>query len=748
MRNREWWLAALARVRYVTSQFSVLLRQLRKQAGWTQDELADRSGLAVRTIRRLETGESANPQLDTVRQLADALKLESDERARLLAAADGQASPDPSGVNGSQPESAFEGRLAEATDDLAHAVGARWGREEELRRIQDPFPLPVGWQLAPDDVMDHWENIRRVSPGASATPLDLAGHLPEITDVYRRIPSGRLVVLGRAGSGKSVLAVRFVLDLLTTRPRAGAVPVVFSVGSWNPVTTGFRDWLVGQLVRDHPGLAVRHDGSNLATLLVDAGRILPVLDGFDELATGLHRAALDALNATTLPLLLTSRPGEYRSVAGTDPLTAAAAVRLTDLTVSDLVNYLPRTTRGSSGATTWDPVLHELRDHPAHAAGVNLRAVLTTPLMVGLARAVYSDPAGRDPAELLDTDRFGSQYDLEDHLLGSFIPTVYRDQHARWDPDRVRGWLGYLARHLDRLGTHDLAWWQLGNVMRRASRMLVVGLVSGLAVGLLTGLLVWLVNTPDAGIGLVNALEIALENWLGFGLAFGLAHGAGLAFGGGAFEPSRVRLRAHGWARQLRARFGPRLMVGLVGGVGLGLMLGLVSAAGLNPIGLAGFGFLGGLATGAGLGTLSGLGWSLAAGFESPIDVRSAVSPTDLLRTNRATVLFQFIGWGLVLGLAHLLVITLADGYVGPAGFVLDLVLGPAVGLAIGTSLTAWGRWLVFARVWLPLTGRLPWSVADFLDDACRRGVLRQVGAVYQFRHARLQAHLTDSARG
>ena len=102
----------------------------------------------------------------------------------------------------------------------------------------------------------------------------------------------------------------------------------------------------GQLVRDHPGLAATgHDESNLATALVEAGRILPVLDGFDELAAGLHRAALDALNATTLPLLLTSRPGEYATVAGTDALTAAAAVRLTDLTVTDLVDYLPRTTR-------------------------------------------------------------------------------------------------------------------------------------------------------------------------------------------------------------------------------------------------------------------------------------------------------------------------------------------------------------------------------------------------------------------
>jgi transcriptional regulator with XRE-family HTH domain len=738
------WLSALTKVRCVTSQFSVLLRQLRRQTELTQEDLAERAGLSVRTIRRLETGVSANPQLDTVRLLADALSLEPDERARMLAVADGHAPPESPEVNGFRPESAFERRLAEATDDLAHAVGARLGREEELRRIQDPFPLPVRWQLAPDNVMDHWANICRASPGASAKPLDLAGRLPDIADVYRRIPSGRLVVLGRAGSGKSVLAARLVLDLLQTRPRAGAVPVLFSLGSWHPTTTGFRDWLAGQLVRDHPGLAsAGPDGSNLATALVEAGRILPVLDGFDELAAGLHRAALDALNATTLPLLLTSRPGEYAAVAGTDALTAAAAVRLTDLTVTDLVDYLPRTTRKDAGATAWDPVLAELRDHPERPASVNLRAVLTTPLMVGLARAIYSDPAGRDPSVLLDTDRFGSQYELEDHLLGSFIPTVYRDHHSRWDPTRVRGWLSYLAGHLDRLGTHDLAWWQLGSSMPRRSRMLVVGLVTGLVVGVLSGSLIGLVDALGGGSGQVALLTVP-GNWLGFGLALGLAHGAGLRLGGGAYEPSRVRLHTRGGARQLRARFGPRLMVGLVGGVSFGLMLGLACMAGLGPMGLVGFGFAGGLATGAGLGTLTGLGWGLVAGLEAPVDIRSAVSPTDLLRTNRAIVVVEFLGFGLVLGVAHLMVLAFVVGDVVPAAYPLDLVLGPVIGLLIGTTLTAWGQWVVFARVWLPLTGRLPWSVAEFLDDACRRGVLRQVGAVYQFRHARLQSHLTD----
>jgi transcriptional regulator with XRE-family HTH domain len=738
----------------VTGQFSVLLRQLRRQTELTQEDLAERSGLSVRTIRRLETGVSANPQLDTVRLLADALSLKPDERARMLAVADGQAVPETPAANGAAPEvahapepppvpeSPFERRIAEAADDLAHAVGARLGREEELRRIQDPFPLPLRWTRAPEDVMDHWENIRRVEPGESAGSLDLDGRLAEIADVYARIPSGRLVVLGRAGSGKSVLAARFVLDLLGTRPRGGAVPVLFSLGSWNPNTTVFRDWLAGQLVRDHPGLATTgRDGSTLASALVEADRILPVLDGFDEIATGLHRPALDALNATTLPLLLTSRPGEYATVAGSGALTAAAAVRLDDLTVTDLTDYLPRTTRKN----VWDPVLDELRDHPGRPASVNLRAVLTTPLMVGLARAIYSGPAGRDPSVLLDTGRFGSQYEIEDHLLGSFIPTVYQDHHSRWDAERVRGWLGHLAGHLDRLGTGNLAWWQFGDGMRRGPRMLVVGLVTGFVVAVVSGTVIGLTDLLVGGTGQVG-LMATLGNWVAFGLALGLAHGAGLTFGSGAFEPSRVRLGTRGGGGQLRARFGPRLLVGLAGGVGLGLILGLACMAGLDPMGLEDFTFLGGLAAGAALGAVAGLGWGLMAGLEAPVDIRSAVSPADLLRTNRAIVVIEFLGFGLVLGIAHLLVLAITLGHVIPAAYPLDLILGPVIGLVIGTSLTAWGQWLVFAQVWLPLTGRLPWSVAAFLDDACRRGVLRQVGAVYQFRHARLQTQLTNAA--
>lgn len=68
-------------------------------------------------------------------------------------------------------------------------------------------------------------------------------------------------------------------------------------------------------------------------------------------------------------------------------------------------------------------------------------------------------------------------------------------------------------------------------------------------------------------------------------------------------------------------------------------------------------------------------------------------------------------------------------------------------GLGYALAFSAWDQWLVLGRLWLPLRGRLPWSVTAFLDDACQREVVRRTGAVYQFRHAQLPEHLADGFR-
>jgi tetratricopeptide (TPR) repeat protein/transcriptional regulator with XRE-family HTH domain len=67
------------------SQFGVQLRACRRSAGISQEELAERSGLHVRTIRNLERGRSRWPYQDTLRRLADALDLPDAVRADFIA---------------------------------------------------------------------------------------------------------------------------------------------------------------------------------------------------------------------------------------------------------------------------------------------------------------------------------------------------------------------------------------------------------------------------------------------------------------------------------------------------------------------------------------------------------------------------------------------------------------------------------------------------------------------------------------
>jgi transcriptional regulator with XRE-family HTH domain len=70
-----------------TASFGDVLRRLRSEASLSQEELAERAGLSRRGISDLERGAHHAPQFATVRLLADALNLDADGRAVLLAAA-------------------------------------------------------------------------------------------------------------------------------------------------------------------------------------------------------------------------------------------------------------------------------------------------------------------------------------------------------------------------------------------------------------------------------------------------------------------------------------------------------------------------------------------------------------------------------------------------------------------------------------------------------------------------------------
>ncbi|HET8658151.1 MAG TPA: NACHT domain-containing protein [Micromonosporaceae bacterium] len=678
--------------------------------------------------------------------------------------------------------------LDTAAAQLATGVGRLLRAQEHLWQVHDPYPLPVRWTPGPVELTDHWANICRSAPGQRASSLDLAGHLDQITAVYQRIPSSRLVVLGKAGAGKTILAGRLVAGLLATRTHDDPIPVVLNLSTWNPTAASLEAWLAARLIEDHPGLAGPGPTSGtLAADLVTTERILPVLDGFDEIAPGLHRAALAELNRTSIPLVITSRPDEYQNaVTGTDVLTAAAVIALSDLTVSDVVTYLSRASSPTTRAR-WAAVLTALTSRPPTPAAAMLAEVLTTPLMVYLARIVYSDTPHHNPAELLDRNRYPTIAAIEEHLLNAFIPAVYShplpagisQSKYSFSPTDATRWHTYLATHLHRLDSHDLAWWQLRDTIPRTPRAMTTTLITGLAGGL-------------AG-GLVDGLVDGLAGGLAIGLMFGLA--IGLVQPGP--NPQRTRFDLSGRMSALWKASLLGLMVGilvgfvnglvsglldgLVSGLAIGLMFGL--AIGLvqpgpyprrtqfdlrgrmsalwktSSLGLA-FGIVGGLVAGPtfGLamgilaGIVVGLVVGLVVGFISLLDelavaqrVDAVFSPADLLRMDRSrTITIVIIIW-LVGGLAGGVLFGIVFGLM--VGFVVGLVFGLMNGLMYWLGRTAWGQWLVCVRLWLPATRKLPWPIITFLTDAHQRGVLRQAGGVYCYRHARLRDQLATPQR-
>lgn len=578
---------------------------------------------------------------------------------------------------------------AAATDEFVTLVDHQLSRY--LSTTRHPAPMPVAWRLVRERWADHWDNV--VGTPGHAPAFD-SGRAEELCDLFGTLEPGRLVIAGVPGSGKTVLAARLSEHLLplARRDPLCPIPVVVGIASWDPETTAFADWLADRLARDYKMLDARdRRGRRLADVLVkDQRRVLPVLDGFDELAGHLRAAAIAGLNTDVrLPLVLTGGLAEYREAAGDEPLKAAAVVQLVPLERGDVAAYLGRSTQrhNADGKPFWDGVIRALgRRAP-------LRDVLTSPLMTFLATASYVERPGQDPAELIRAA--ASKEELEAHLVDRFLPAVYRD------PRRPARWFTGLAKHLHATGTREIAWWQLEHLVSDGAQVLAAaGFIT------LTSIAGAVVAGAVADHGFHGILAHALS-----GLMIGPLAGVLVGKLTLKFRPGLLRYRLRLTTEQLRAGALP---------LGIGLMAWAVGTA----LGVRNVTAVVAVMTFAGV---------VGSVFVVPDPGKRAANPERLLARSRTTALIN-----LALAAAAGLVGSRLIGLTGLGTFVLAL---PAVLLA-----SVWGRWVFFVRIWLPLCGRLPWRIHRFLAEACELGVLRRSGAVHHFRHARLQDGLAGVA--
>jgi hypothetical protein len=656
--------------------------------------------------------------------------------------------------------------LKQAAHALTEVLIAQWRVEAQVRGSA-PGALAVHFSPLADPalVLGPGQGTRRPSRAREHTVDEIA--------VMLAAPGSprRLVVLGGLGAGKSAFVLRAALLLLQARSDAAAastvpVPVVFGAGSWDPAKP-LATWVAERLAEQYRALGVSApmlDGMarTVASALVEAKRVLPILDGLDEMSPDNRAVAWRALSSAAQqgwPVVVTCRSDEYRDLLAApdgEPLESTLVIELAPVAPADARDYLSRAT--APAANRWDPLLKHLQSQRGSA----LADVLSTPLMLWLARTVYRR-ADTDPGELIAMAAEPRR--VREHLLDGLIPAAYAGPSARAryreqsgpQLERTRRALSVLARHTQAPGNADIAWWRLHELVPARFIRVTTGLATGSVLGAAVGIAVAAKYGPTAGLAAALAdafLAAALcavtimipkevprrltfrfsPRAVGYkplggltaGLAVGLTFGLACAHGGGVLAGLIVFLVVTPISAVAVGKvFGP--LAGTTGGTSAGLAFGPAGALveHRSP------GVLPGLVTGT---VFTLMGWLWTALYE-PAPKPQAVSPDSLYRSDRTGSLVVGATSGLAYGVAFAFSL-------GPwIGVLATVVLGFAVTLTV----SSWGQFAI-AVLWRPLGRGSQLDVMGLLREAHARGVLHQNGMYYQFRHDLLAEHLAKSS--
>jgi len=564
------------------------------------------------------------------------------------------------------------------------------------------------------------------------------GDLRTVGAYFAGLRPRRLVILGDAGAGKTVLALELLRQL--NDADATLVPVHVSLTRFDPDQT-FEHWLRDELVEQFD--LTRRE----ARLLIGGGHVLPVLDGLDEMDDGAvpsraERAVacinrvLDAGDAG--PAIVTCRADRYAALPVS--IRDATAVEIQPLQPRQIEQHLMQHVADETEELAWLEVLTELRDRPTGITARQLAEVLSTPWMVTLALTVSRDDT-RARDIFFAGDEVRQPADVKDFLLRRYVKAAItsRDRTGgHYDPDKVIDWLRTIAETAGHPSTTDIALHTWGRTVeqRHAPRLAVLhGALSGLAV--LAGIMIVLLSVLGQGVlgwrrivdylasptrlepTFLGAMLVVLVGILVLPLL-----AARLA---SARQPQPSRFRVG----RLRTRRGWRSLVlgtlvgvatGLVGGGAIGLASGL--ALGLRlalPIGAVG----GGVA-----------GFAFGVVFGADRGLLPSIGPRRVIRGD----LLHGIALGTTIGTVGGLAATVAIGV--QFGIAVGIVTAVVCAVVVGPVTAI--RYLLAVAV-MSRTAGLPFRFARFLDWTVDIGLLRVAGVSYQLRHRELSDWLRHS---
>ncbi|MEV7601244.1 tetratricopeptide repeat protein [Kitasatospora sp. NPDC089797] len=332
--------------------FGTLLRQHRYSTGWTQEQLAEESGISTHAISVLESGRR-RPRLSSVARLATALGLDPADRDRLLSAARGESEPRPGG----EPAEHVVPRL------LPYAVPDFTGRLDEVDRLLALAGGPGGAQARPL-VISAIDGMAGVGKTALAVHV---GHT-----LADRFPDGQLFVDLRG----------FTPGQRPLEPGAGLASLLRAVGVsetalpsgteerarlWRSRASGRRYLIVLDNAVDAEQVRPLIPGGPHCLVLVTSRRRMPALDGAVSLPLDVlsHDEAVELFSRIAGPERVTGHAttvDEIVALCGKLPLALRiAAARLAHHPAWTPVELLQRIRRPQK-------LLTELSDHDRSVA--------------------------------------------------------------------------------------------------------------------------------------------------------------------------------------------------------------------------------------------------------------------------------------------------------------------------------------------------------------------------------------------
>jgi len=312
---------------------------------------------------------------------------------------------------------------------LLDSVKRFWIDDRLEGSIHKDVSLALSMKTLPEAIDHPWKMILGLPDQASRQiPQD-----KNIGEVF--VETGRLLlILGEPGSGKTTTLLQLARSLIEaaridpTKP----IPVVFHLSSWTEKREAMLDWLVEELRTKY------YIPSRLGRSFLMSNRVLPLLDGLDEVTVRYQSACVESINhfarEVGIPgIVVCSRFNDYTALP--QRLKVNGAVYLQQLTFEQIDDYM-------SGVGDRLAALRSLVQEDTV-----LQTLAGSPLMLDVMVSAYQDTT----IDALKNDKLNTTEGRRENVFQTYAERMFQRRSKDSQPytqEQTTLWISWLARNM------------------------------------------------------------------------------------------------------------------------------------------------------------------------------------------------------------------------------------------------------------------------------------------------------------